>query len=279
MRITVWGTRGTVATANPACTKYGGNTPCLAVEAADGSLLILDGGTGLPGLGQSLLEKDFGQGRGRAHLLVSHLHWDHIQGIPFFGPVLIAGNHITLYGAGSAGLTFDQAMRAQVESTYCPVPNFFDDAFGATVEIREIGEGDFELGPIQVRALLVNHESGQTCLGFRLEEGRSALAYLPNIEYLDQGHRQRALELARGADLLVHDAHYTGAEYPQVRSLGHASDRDAVEIARRAGVEQLLLFHHHPDRDDEAIDAVVAAYGDLDCRVEGAREGAEYLLE
>ncbi len=264
--------------ASPTFTKYGGNTSCMAVESADGSLLILDGGTGLPGLGQSLMETDFGQGRGRAHLLVSHLHWDHIQGIPFFGPVLIAGNHITLYGAGSAGLTFDQAMRAQVDSTYCPVPNFFDDAFGATVENREIGAGDFNIGSVRVRVLQITHQRGHTCLGFRFEEEGVCLAYLPTIEYLDPGHRQQAVDLARGADLLVHDAHYTEAEYERVRGLGHASDRDAVEVARRAEVGQLLFFHHHPDRDDEAIDTLVAAYGNLACRVAGAREGAEFLL-
>jgi ribonuclease BN (tRNA processing enzyme) len=120
--------------------------------------------------------------------------------------------------------------------------------------------------------------AGTVCLGYRLDDTTASLAYLPDVEYLDDTHRHPALELARGVDLLLHDTHYTTAEYPHHRGRGHACDRDAVEIAREAGARHLLLFHHHPDHTDASIDAMVACYEEEDFVLEGARQGREYVL-
>lgn len=277
MRVTLWGARGSVPTPAPANAGYGGNTCCAEVRAADGTLFILDAGMGLHWLGKALMPDGFDKGGGRAHLLLSHTHWAHIQGIPFFTPLLIAGNRFALYGPGD-GVPLPERMREQLRPTYCPVPNFFNERIGAAVRLQEVEEGAFQIGSARVLARRVNHVPGTACFGYRLEDGPAVLAYLPDVEYLSAAHRQPALELAQGADLLLHDAHYTAAEYPTHRGQGHACDRDAVTLAREAGVRRLALFHHHPDHDDSCIDAMVAAYQGQGLEVEGGREGATYAL-
>ena len=279
MRVKLWGTRGSVPAANPRQRGYGGNTPCVEVETAARQRLILDGGMGLHWLGRALLEDGFDQGRGQAHLLLTHTHWGHIQGIPFCTPpMLIAGNRFTICGPGHASASLADLLAAQMDPAYCPVPNFLDPGIGADLDIREIDEGEFKIGGARILARRVKHVPDAICLGYRLEDGAASLAYLPDVEYLEDAHRAPAVELARGVDLLLHDAHFTTAEYPRQRGRGHACNRDAVEIAREAKVGQLLLFHHHPDRADITIDAVVRAYARQDIPVQGAREGAEYVL-
>ena len=279
MRVKLWGTRGSVPTPVSANSGYGGNTPCVEVETADNRRLILDGGMGLHWLGRSLLEADFGRGAGEAHLLLSHTHWGHIQGIPFCTPsMLIPGNRFLVYGCGNGHDALDDLLRRQMDTTYCPVPNFFKAGIGAKVEIRELDEGEFEIGTTRIQVRRVNHAPGSICLGYRLDDGTASLAYLPDVEYLEEAHREQALELARDVDLLIHDAYFTTAEYAHCRGQGHACDRDAVDLGSAAGARHLLLFHHHPDHDDDAIDAVVDTYASQDFPVEGAREGAEYFL-
>ena len=279
MRVKLWGTRGSVPTPEPTNSGYGGNTPCVEVVTGENQRLILDGGLGLHWLGRSLLKAGFGNGKGQAHILLSHTHWGHIQGIPFCTPtMLIPGNHFTVYGCGTPDDSLADLLRKQMETTYCPVPNFLKAGIGAKIEIREIDEGGFKIGSTSVEVRQVNHAPGTVCLGYRLDDGATSLAYLPDVEYLEDAHRAQALELARGVDLLLHDAHFTTAEYAQQRGQGHACDRDAFEIAREAGARHLLLFHHHPDHGDDAIDAVVSTYADQSIPVQGAREGAEYVL-
>jgi phosphoribosyl 1,2-cyclic phosphodiesterase len=238
-------------------------------------VFILDAGMGLHWLGRALMEGDFGAGQGQAHLLLSHTHWGHIQGIPFFTPLLIAGNRFSLYGPGE-GEPLQDAMRQQLHSTYCPVPNFFNDQVGATILIHEIEEGTFALGDAQVAVRRVNHVPGVTCLAYRLEAGGRALAYIPDVEYRDPSQRRPALELAHRADLLFHDAHCRADEYRP--GCGHASDRQAAELAGEAGARRLALFHHHPERSDREIDAMVAAVQGQGAAVEGARQGQVYKL-
>jgi len=277
LRVTLWGARGSIPTPTPANAGYGGNTCCAEVRTADGTLVILDGGMGLHWLGRELIQDGFGEGQGEAHVLLSHTHWGHIQGIPFFTPLLVQGNHFALYGPkGSAPL--QELMQEQLRPTYCPVPNFFNERIGAAIEIRELEEGAFQIGSARIVARRVNHAPGVACFAYRLEEGPAVLAYLPDVEYLSKAQRKPALELARGADLLLHDAHYTAAEYPRHRGQGHACDRDAVSLAQEAGVGCLVLFHHHPDHDDACIDAMVAAHQGHGFPVEGGREGRTYTL-
>ena len=277
LRVKLWGTRGTVSTPVAGNSRYGGNTPCVEVRTDD-DVLILDAGIGLHWLGESLLADGFSRGEGCAHILVSHTHWAHIQGIPFCNPMLVAGNRFTIYGRGDGDNSLEGLLLGQMDSAFCPVPNFFDDRIGAGITISEIEALEFDIGGTHVIARLVHHVSGAVCLGYRLENGSASLAYIPDVEYLEEDHRGPSLELAAGVDLLIHDAHHTAAEYAPHRGCGHSSDQDAVDLALGAGAGKVLLFHHHPDRDDDGIDAVVTSHRNGDFPVEAAREGEDYVL-
>lgn len=239
-------------------------------------MLVLDGGMGLHWLGRHLMEGAFGAGQGQAHLLLTHTHWGHIQGMPFFTPLLIAGNQFTLYGPGE-GEPLKDAMRQQLNPTYCPVPNFFNEQVGATVRIEEVGEGAFRIGEVEVRVRRVNHTEGSACFAYRLEAGGRALAYIPDIEYGDPEDRVPALELAHRVDLLFHDAHCRAEECRP--GCGHSSAAQALELALEAGVQRLAFFHHHPERTDQEIEAVVAAHQRPGLVVEAARQGQVYQLD
>jgi phosphoribosyl 1,2-cyclic phosphodiesterase len=257
---------------------YGGNTACVQVQVNGDPTLILDGGTGLHWLGEELLKGDFARGQGQAHLLLSHTQWSHIQGIPFFVPMLVPGNRFTICGCSPPGSSLAALLLAQMDPSFCPVPNFFDHRIGARVEIRDLRQGDFALGSLRVMARPLSQVAGQPCLGYRLQAGGAVLAYLPEVEYLEEGHRNQALELARDANLLIHDARFTAAEYPKHRGQGHACDRDAVEMALEAGAERLVLFNHHPERLDAGIEAMLKKYAGMDLPVEAGRERHEYIL-
>lgn len=281
MRIKLWGTRGSVATPVASNSRHGGNTPCVEVRAADGEILILDAGIGVHWLGDALMDSGFAEGRGRAHLLVSHTHWAHIQGIPFFLPMLVGGNHFSIYGPSRADKPLSQLLIEQMDSTFCPVPNFFDDRIGARLDIFDLGNrsSEFDIGSTHVTCQPVNHVPNVNCLGYRLEGGGASVAYIPDVEYANPSQRQAGLELADGVDLLIHDAHYASTDASRAPSgCGHSSDLEALDIGRTAGAGRVLLFHHHPDRDDAGIDQVVAAHQDEDLIIEAACEGAEYNL-
>ncbi len=277
MHVKLWGTRGTVPTPTPDVARYGGNTPCVSVHAADGQLIILDAGIGLHWLGNDLLGNGFADG-GEAHILISHMHWGHIQGLPFFNPLLAGNCRVHLYGCGDTA-SADDVLRRQMKRAYCPVPDFFDDAIGASVTVTDMDEQAFQIGATTVTPRRVNHAPGMSTFGFRLDSGGCTLAYIPDVEYLEEDHRRPALELAQGADLLIHDAHHTTAEYDHQRGCGHRSDAAAVHLAQHAGVSKVVLFHHHPDHDDAVIDDIVSAHANADVAVEGAVEQAEYVLE
>jgi phosphoribosyl 1,2-cyclic phosphodiesterase len=281
LRIKLWGTRGSVATPVASNARHGGNTPCVEVRAADGEILILDAGLGLHWLGDDLMDAGFSGGGGHAHILVSHTHWGHIQGIPFFLPMLVEGNRFSIYGPGQTDRPLSQLLIEQMDSTFCPVPNFFDDRVGAKLDIFDLGNtgGEFEIGSTHVTSRPVNHVPDVPCLGYRLESEDGSLAYIPDVEYANESQRQTSLELANGVDVLIHDAHFASTDPTQATAgCGHSSDRDALDIGRSAGAGRVLLFHHHPDRDDAGIDQVVAAHQGESLIIEAAREGAEYNL-
>ncbi|MFC1525749.1 MBL fold metallo-hydrolase [Candidatus Latescibacterota bacterium] len=278
MRIKLWGTRGTVATPTAANARYGGNTPCIQVQAEDDQLIILDAGIGLHFFGDQLLAEGKASNGCRGHILLTHLHWAHIQGIPFFLPLLFDGNRFSIYGSSGGSGHLEKRLREQMDLCYCPVPNFFEDKVGAKITIADIDDAEFHVGQTRVMARRINHVAGEPCLGYRLESGGAVLAYIPDVEYLEETHRVPAVELARGADLLIHDAHYTSDEYPHHRGAGHASDADALDIAQRAGARRLLLFHHHPDRADTTIDAIVSSHRKNGLPVAAARQGEEMVL-
>jgi CheY-like chemotaxis protein/phosphoribosyl 1,2-cyclic phosphodiesterase len=281
MRIRFWGTRGSLAKPGPTTLRYGGNTSCVEVRTADGSLIVLDCGTGAHGLGQALLAS--GERPVRGHLLITHTHWDHIQGFPFFVPLFIPGNEWDIYAPGGLGQRLEATLTGQMEYAYFPVTL---DQLGATIRYHDLVEGAFEIGGVRASAHYLNHPA--LALGYRLEAGGVTVVYAtdhephasvlagPTTSALSAPgaapvHREdrRHVEFLAGADLVIHDSQYTAEEYPQKIGWGHTPVEWAVDYAVAAGVKRLALFHHDPLRDDDALDRVLEA-----CRRRAAAAGS-----
>ncbi|HEX5178148.1 MAG TPA: MBL fold metallo-hydrolase [Gemmatimonadaceae bacterium] len=267
-----WGTRGSIPTPGPATVRYGGNTPCVEVRTAAGALVILDAGTGIRPLGNCLVEQARGA-RITGDIFLSHAHWDHIQGLPFFTPIFRPGNHFRIWSAASEAEHVARAVREQMSPTVFPVT--FDE-LGATVEFRALAGGhadaDYSLDVYSVR-----HPGG--ALAYRMRTGnsrRTGLVYISDNELGDAtGYdspidwRARLVSFTRGASILVHDAMYTREEYEQHRGWGHSHYHDVVQLALDAGVSRVVLYHHNPERSDAEIDDRVA-----ECRALVAQRGA-----
>ena len=258
MRLRLWGTRGSCPSPGPATVRYGGNTTCVEVRGDDGHLVILDAGTGIRELGRSLVDGSNGRPIS-GDVFFSHAHWDHIQGLPFFTPAFQSGNHFRLFGAPTLLRGLEVVLRQQMSPVVFPVA--FDDLH-ARMEFRELTGHRLSENGLDVRAISVRHPGG--ALGFRVspsgESGR-CVVFIPDNE-LDQfgDHapgaptREELIQFAGGARVLIHDAMYTGAEYMDHRGWGHSSYRDAVDFAIAAEVQTLMLFHHEPDRSDDALE-------------------------
>lgn len=269
MRVRLWGTRGSIPAPGPETLRYGGNTSCVEVRTEGGTLLIFDCGTGARKLGQSLARS----GPVRAHLFVGHTHSDHIQGLPFFVPAFVPGSHLTIYGPAGIDRSFPTAIGGQMDYSYFPIP--IQD-LPSRLDFEELGEGEFAVGDARVRTQYLNHTA--PCLGYRVEAGGVVLVYASDHEphvmplwrpdrpgghfgvesMLHQGDA-RHTEFLRDADLVLHDAQYTEAEYPTKVGWGHFAVESAVEVALAARARRLVLFHHDPGRDDEAVDNLLAA--------------------
>ncbi|MBI2956541.1 MAG: hypothetical protein HYY26_04420 [Acidobacteria bacterium] len=255
MRLTFWGTRGSVPAPARTAWRYGGNTACIEVRAGS-QLLILDAGTGIRELGRQLA-REFGAAGFHADLLLSHYHWDHIQGLPFFEPLYAAGNTVAIFGPPPA---------PGVPSTLAGVLNilfhtpFFPVALeqlktGAT--LRELDwKSDFSLGEFRLRTCRLRHPQG--ALAYRLEHEDASVVYATDHEPGHPSYDKELIRLARQADLLIADAHFLPEELRNgKKSWGHGSWESAVELAHAAGVRNLVLFHHESFRSDEEIEEIV----------------------
>jgi phosphoribosyl 1,2-cyclic phosphodiesterase len=254
-----WGTRGSVPAPGAHTVRYGGNTPCLEARTGSGALLIFDAGTGIRALGRTLVAKADGSPI-RGEIFLSHAHWDHIQGLPFFQPIFGSGNRFTIWSMAALAPSVDRVVREQMSPTVFPV-SF--DALDACVDFRAM-DATHEGAGYTMRALPVRHPGG--ALAYRLSERNNAraLVYISDNELGAASHydsapdwRDALVEFTRGAAVLVHDAMYTTAEYAGHHGWGHSTDRDALELALEAGVERLVLYHHSPERTDDEIDARV----------------------
>jgi len=257
---TFWGTRGSIPTPGAHTVRYGGNTPCVAVEGG-GQLVILDAGTGIRGLGAQLVERQ--NGSVRAEILLSHTHWDHIQGLPHFKPFFAAGNEVRIRASQQGAATLETILRLQMHPAVFPVPL---DALAAQLTVEQVTTGEFEVGPFVVRAMRLRHPG--TTLGFRLtpRSGGASLAYVtdnelgPGGDYdLPSTWRRDLVAFLGGVDVLIHDAMYTPAQLELHRGWGHSTYEEALALAADAGAKKLVLFHHEPEHGDEAMDRVMAA--------------------
>ena len=258
LNVSFFGVRGSTPCPCDANRRYGGNTSCVALESPGHAPIVLDLGTGLRFWGDTL---DDGQPFvGSA--LVTHIHWDHVQGLPFFGPVLRPGAQFDVYGPpqtdhGSLGDAFNDFMR----------PPFFPvrtaDLLG-DIRFHDVWDADLELDGAKVKVRPVPHV-GLTN-GYRIEMGGAVVAYLSDHQMPSDGSHtisDSVLELCDGADLLIHDAQYTTAEFPRKSNWGHCTADFAVHVARETGVRRLALFHHDPTHHDAAVDSILAHARDL----------------
>jgi phosphoribosyl 1,2-cyclic phosphodiesterase len=276
MSLTVrfWGVRGSVPTPGPDTAGVGGNTSCVEVACGD-QRVILDAGTGLRRLGDALVARDAPVA---AAVLFSHVHWDHIQGLPFFAPLFRPTTTLDLYAAPDARLA--EALHGQMNAPSFPVD--LRDV-PATLRFHDAAPGSgFRVGPIEITAAALNHPNG--VLAYRLDcEGRSVVYATDTEHHAHGGVDQALVELARGADLLIYDAQYTPDEYcgavgPCRRGWGHSTWPEGVRVAREAQVKRLALFHHDPSHDDAAVAAIEAAAARELPPTIAAREGMTLTL-
>jgi phosphoribosyl 1,2-cyclic phosphodiesterase len=261
-----WGTRGSIAAPGPGTNRFGGNTSCVELTTPSGGVLVLDCGTGARALGNRLIERS--SGPVTATILLTHTHWDHIQGFPFFAPLFRPENRFKVFGPEGTHLSLRDVLAGQMEHHYFPVEL---DQLAARMSYRDLSAGEFEIDGLCVRAQKMNHPS--PTLGYRIEsEGRS-ICYLCDHEpfceqiwrdgaergffdsILHDGDRRHA-EYMRDADVVIHEAQYTPQEYPAKRNWGHSTYAYVVELAALAGVRRLFLTHHDPSHDDEFVSRV-----------------------
>jgi phosphoribosyl 1,2-cyclic phosphodiesterase len=237
---------------------YGGNTSCVEVRLNDNTLIVFDAGTGIRPLGQRLLAQP---GPVQIYLFLSHMHWDHIQGLPFFAPAYVEGTELCILGPGGGYATLEQSICDQMRSPYYPIPMH---AMAAHIRFVELSAGSvFELPGATVEASVLNHPGRS--LGYRLSaEGRVLVYATDNEPFGTSLVTQHLVEpppllhLMQHADLLIHDAQYTPEEYPPHLGWGHSTYVHALQIARKAEVKQLVLYHHDPSHSDAVIDCIVA---------------------
>ncbi len=251
--VVFYGVRGSTPCCCERTRGFGGNTSCVLVEIPDHDPILLDCGTGLRYLGQELAsDPRRGGAPFRGTALVTHLHWDHVQGLPFFVPLLREGAALTLVGPEQEGASLADELRSFIRPPLFPVT--LDDLPGE-VTIREQSTGSFQLGSATVTIGMVPH-SGNTN-GYRIDVGDASVAYIPDHQQPELDSTAVAdsvLELCAGVDLLIHDAQYDDDEFGMKSDWGHSTARYALEVARQAGAKRLVLFHHDPSHDDEWID-------------------------
>jgi phosphoribosyl 1,2-cyclic phosphodiesterase len=277
MRVCLWGTRGSIASAGPETVRYGGNTACAEVEGRDGTIVVLDAGTGVRRVGNTYKEPR------RLDILLTHLHMDHIQGLGFFAPFFQADFEVHVWGPPSTTQDLRTRLTRYLSPPLFPV-RLRDVA--ARLELHDAPMGRFEIGGLEVTAATVIHP-GQT-LGYRISDGESTIAYLPDHEPAlgtdgipDQADWTSGHDLAAAADLVLHDAQYTADEYEQRVGWGHSRVTDAVDLAQLAGARRLVTFHHDPAHNDATLDEMLgvaqARAGDT-LKVMPGREGETFHI-
>jgi len=281
MKLRFWGVRGSVPTPGPRTVKYGGNTSCIEIRGDNDELLIIDAGTGLRELGNFLISNDLPNGPLNLSILLTHTHWDHIQGFPFFGPAFIPSSKITFLGPVNAiGLRLEEIVAGQMSYSYFPIKL---NELRADIKFKEIREEEFEIGPFHISTCYLNHPI--LCLGYRITYKDKTLVTLydnepyrnifadkkkdqdEEMDFIDEeavkeaeeyvnAQNKKILTFANDADLLIYDAQYTAEEYKTKAGWGHSTIDSALEAGIETNCKKLALFHHDPVRSDKELDSL-----------------------
>ncbi len=282
MKLRFWGVRGSVPTPGPKTVKYGGNTSCIEIRGDKDELLVIDAGTGLRELGNYLISNDLPKGPLDINIMLTHTHWDHIQGFPFFGPAFIPSSTITFRGPVNAiGMGLEEIVSGQMAYSYFPIKL---NELRADIQFKEIREEDFKIGPFYISTCYLNHPI--LCLAYRITYGDKTITTIYDNEpyrnifadkkEMDNGsgldgiddeaikeaeeyvkiQNNKILDFAKGADLIVYDAQYTTEEYKTKAGWGHSTIDHAIEAALEIQCSKLALFHHDPVRSDKELDTL-----------------------
>jgi phosphoribosyl 1,2-cyclic phosphodiesterase len=290
MKVKFWGVRGSLPVPGRKTERYGGNTSCVEVRSDSGTRVVVDAGTGIRKLGKELVA-DTDSGKSEVHLLISHTHWDHIQGLPFFSPLYQKGNRLCVYARKRDDLHLRAVFASQTDDPYFPIP--FEEA-KADVAFRELSDSaTFEISDVEVACARLNHPYVATA--YRLTVDGASVVYVSDtapfsdILFEDQfvaqppgpgaelpiadrqklaRMREGIVRLCEGADLVVYDTMFTPEDYKRIPHFGHSRPSDALQICQEAGARQLALFHHAPERSDAEVDAILA-----DTKAMAKREG------
>jgi phosphoribosyl 1,2-cyclic phosphodiesterase len=295
MKVRFWGVRGSFPVPGQRTNRYGGNTSCVEVRPHGGDPIIIDAGTGIRRLGKQLMLDAFGDGRGTAHLLISHTHWDHIQGLPFFSPLYKRGNTLHLFARQRDDTHLRAVFESQTEEPYFPVPMA---SLKAEICFHELMEGQsFDIGTAKISCTRLNHP--WIAIAYRIDVDGASLVYASDTapfrdillehEFIAKAPvlggpldprdaaklwamRESLLRLCQGVDLLIYDTQFTTEEYRSRPHWGHSTPDDAIEIALEARVKSLVLYHHAPARSDDEQDAILDV-----CRIKLAGAPFEVL--
>ena len=253
-----WGTRGTLPVPGKDSLRYGGNTSCVTIQIDGEPLFIFDAGTGIKKLSNHLMS--LGVKRLTAKIFISHPHWDHINALPFFAPLYIPGNEIEILGASQGDTTIRNIISAQMDNIYFPVTI---REFGARVFFRDLRGGSLTIGKTTIDMHLLNHPGN--CLGYRINHNQKSVCYITDNElfpkdlgYFDSEFEEKLIQFIQGTDILIIDCTYLDSDYPSKIGWGHSCVSEVVQLAEKAKVKALHLFHHDPDQDDDAIDRKMA---------------------
>ncbi len=270
MKLKFWGTRGSIPTPGKHTVKYGGNTPCVELRLENNDLIILDAGTGIRNLGEKLIE--IGDSI-NAYILISHPHWDHIQGFPFFKPAFISGNQLTIVSCESENLTISKMIADQMNKIYFPI---LLNELKATIHFKPVVEEKFKVFDAEVETIFLNHPA--FALGYKIKQNGFAIVYISDNEPFDRyvaqtiknveqriidkflesskDPNQRLFEFVQGADILIYDTTYTPEEYIDRVGWGHSHYLFTLQMAYEGNVKHLILFHYDPSHSDEKIDEI-----------------------
>lgn len=254
VELTFWGVHGTLPISGPDTIRYGGNTSCVSLSFSKGQYFIFDAGSGIKVLSDQIMAT--GGRMKRTTIFISHPHWDHINALPFFTPLYLQGNEFEICGASHGDIDIKGLLSAQMDGVFFPIKI---SEFGATLSYRNLGEESFETNGIIVATMLLNHPGN--CLGYRIQYRGRTVCYITDNElyprstpFFNAHYLERLTDFVRGADALITDSTYMDDEYPAKIHWGHSCLSEVTDLADRAEVKSLYLFHHDPNHKDDAID-------------------------